>query len=210
MLFCGIVVLGTACGSSKKSERNYYQIQLSSVGDYQRKMEMTVQFLADYDNEAEDICNTVLTDLSVFEQDIKTELDENDDLSIPQVDSLRILWHQTQSLRRFMDCIAFCSETPTISAKELQTALQLLGYHQKTVFSTPCTETIEATKEKYLFYFLVNTTSTSRSIRYSYFTLSNNAKTGMKNIPAQSAAPIFGVFNEYYDDWITMKSATCN
>lgn len=210
LLFVGITIVVTSCGSTKKSEKNYYQVQLSSVADYQRKMDMTIRFLANYENEAEDICNTVITDLTVFEEDIKSELNENDNLSIQQVDSMRVLWHQATSLRRFMDCMAYCSDLPTITAKELQTAIQLLQFQQKTVFSTHCSQTIEISKEKFLFYFLVNTTSTARAMRYSYFSLTNDAKTGLKNIPAQEAAPIFGVFNDYYTNWINMKSVSCN
>lgn len=199
-----------ACNSSKKTEKHYYQIQLSTIADYQRKMDMMVHFLSEYDDEAQNLCHTVISDLTVFEEDIKSELNENDDLTIQQVDSMRVMLHQATALRRFIDCIAFCSDNPTIGEKELTTAIQLLQFNRKTVFTTYCTETIEVSKEKYLFYFLINTTTAFKNIRYSYFTLLNEAKTGMKNVPARGAVPIYGIFNEYYNDWITIKSATCN
>lgn len=172
-------------------------------------MNLIVGYLSDYDNDAENICNIVIPDLDIFELDIKNELAENDDLTIQQVDSMRVLLRQVIGIRHLMDCMAFCSDAPTISINELQEVSQILGFQHKKVFSANCSETIEISKKKYIYYFITNNSATKRNIRYSY-TVSNEAKTGIKSVPSQETAPIFGIFNEFYTSWITMKSATCN
>ena len=211
--FLRIVILLTisifiSCGGVKNIP--YYKIKLVHYEDYKQKYEKLIDYLLRYDNDASAMCNMVLRDLILFEEDIQTEINEDNTLTPYQIDTLSAILHKVKGLRKFTDCTAQCTEHPVIQEKELMMVADLLQYHTAVIDSSVCAKVVEIQKERFLFYFLVNKTDTYRNIRYSYVNFERENDAGLRQLPAQSAAVIFGIFNESDFDWITMRSIQCH
>ena len=206
-----VIVLMTSlfisCGGTKNLP--YYKIKLVRYEDYKQKYERLVDYLLRYDNDAPAMCNMVLRDLIAFEADIQTEIDENNTFTPYQIDTLSNILQSVKGLRKFTDCTATCTEHPVISEKELMMTADLLQYHTTVIDSSSCAKVVELQKERFLFYFLVNTTNIHRNIRYAFTNFAGEGDGGIRQLPAQSAAMIFGIFNDYDHDWIVMRSLQC-
>jgi len=201
------VSIFVSCGGTKSLP--YYKIKLVRYEDYKQKYERLVDYLLRYDNDAPAMCNMVLRDLIVFEEDIQTEIDENDTFTPYQIDTLSNILQNVKGLRKFTNCAAGCTEHPVISEKELMMVAELLQYKTMVIDSSFCAKVVELQKDRFLFYFLVNTTNIHRNIRYAYTNFAGEGDGGIRQIPAQSAAMIFGIFNDYDFDWIVMRSVQC-
>jgi len=203
-----IMSIFISCGNTKNTP--YYKVKLTHYEDYKRKYEQLIDYLLRYDNDASAMCNMVLRDLVVFENDIETEIDENNALTPYQIDTLTTILHKVKGLRKFVDCTAQCTEHPVIQEKELIMVADLLQYRTSVIDSSICAKVVEIQKERFLFYFLVNKTDSYRNIRYTYTNFARENDSGLRQLPARSAAVIFGIFNEYDFDWITMRSVQCH
>jgi len=201
------IALLLSCGSTKVIP--YYKVKLIQVEDYQQKYNKLIDYMLNYDNDATAMCNMVLRDLIVFENDIQNEIDENNTLSPYQLDTLFDILQNVRGLRKFTNCIAQCTEHPVIQEKELMMVADLLKYRISVIENIECAKVVEIQKERFIFYFLINKTDVYRNIRYTYSTIEKDNDTGLKQLPGQSAAVIFGIFNDYDTDWITMRSIHC-
>ncbi|MCL2511261.1 MAG: hypothetical protein FWF09_04345 [Bacteroidales bacterium] len=206
-----VIILMTSifvsCGSTKNVP--YYKIKLVHYEDYKQKYERLIDYLLRYDNDAAAMCNMVLRDLIAFEDDIRTEIEENNTFTPYQIDTLSAIFDNVRALRKFADCTAWCAEHPVISEKELMMVADLLQYHTTVIDSSACAKVVELQKERFLFYFLVNTTNTHRNIRYAYTDFAGEGDGGIRQLSARSASLIFRVFNDYDFDWITIRSVQC-
>jgi hypothetical protein len=196
-----------SCGGVKNTP--YYRIKLVGYEDYKLKYEKILDYLLRYDNDASAMCNMVLRDLIVFEEDIQAEIDENNTFTPFQMDTLSEILYNVKSLRKFADCAAWCTEHPVIHEKELMTAADLLQYRTSVIDSSACAKVVEIQKERFLFYFVVNKTNVHRNIRYAFTNFTGENDAGLRQLPAHSAAQIFGIFNETDFDWITVRSLQC-
>jgi hypothetical protein len=151
-----------------------------------------------------------LTDLIVFEGDIQMEIDQNNALTHTQIDTLDLMRRQVRAIRKFLDCIAWCSEYPTLSSDELDMACELLSFNTLEIDHSRCAKVIEARRERFLFYFIINLTQFNRAINYGYDKFNGGNDLGVKYLAPEEAAAIFGVFNEFTSDWIVMRSVLCD
>ncbi|MCL2041710.1 MAG: hypothetical protein FWG84_06705 [Bacteroidales bacterium] len=207
--FTIILTLGVflSCGGAKNVP--YYKIKLVHYEDYTLKYDKIVDYLLRYDNDAMAMCSMVLRDLIVFEEDIRTEIDENDALTPYQLDTLSDILQKVRGLRKFTDCTARCTEHPVIQEKELMMAAELLQYRTSVIDEVACAKVVELEKDRFLFYFIVNKTDAYRNIRYTFVNFQGETDSGLRQLPAQSAAEIFGIFNNDVYNWITMRSIQC-
>jgi len=196
-----------SCGGAKNMP--YYRIKLVHYEDYKQKYDKIIDYLLRYDNDATAMCNMVLRDLIVFENDIQTEIDEDNALSPYQLDTLADILQKVKGLRKFTDCTAMCTEHPVIQENELMTVADLLQYRTSVIEEVACAKVVECQKERFIFYFLVNKMEYHRNIRYAYVNFEGENDSGLRQLPARSAALIFGIFNDYETDWITMRSIQC-
>jgi len=196
-----------SCRSTKS--KPYFKIKLVHYEDYTQKYNKLVDYLLRYDNDAAAMCNMILRDLIVFENDIQNELDENNALNPYQADTLFDILQKVRGLRKFTDCTAQCKEHPVIQEKELMMVADLLQYRTSVIEDVQCAKVVELQKDRFIFYFLVNKTDAYRNIRYAYSSFEKKNDSGLRQLPAQSATVIFGVFNDYDTDWITMRSIHC-
>jgi hypothetical protein len=191
-------------------DKPYYKIKLIRHEDYTLKYEKLIDYLLRYDNDATAMCNMVLRDLRAFENDIQSEIDENDLLSPFQLDTLSNILQKVKGLRKFADCTARCTEHPVIQENELMMVAELLQYRTSVIEEAACAKVVECQKERFIFYFLVSKTDYQRNIRYAFVNFSGENDSGLRQLPARSASLIFWVFNDYDTDWITMRSIQCN
>ena len=204
VLTMGIFV---SCGGIKNLP--YYKIKLVHYEDYKQKYEKIIEYLLRYDNDASAMCNMVLRDLIVFENDIQTEIDENNTFTPFQLDTLSLILQKVKGLRKFTDCTAGCTEHPVIQEKELMMVADLLHYRASVIDSSACAKVVEFQKDRFLFYFLVNNADVHRNIRYAHVNFEGENDAGLRQLPARSAAVIFGIFNDDDFTWITMRSMQC-
>lgn len=197
-----------SCSGSKNTP--YYRVQLTKYEDYTEKFSKIIDYLKNFDDDTETVCNTVVPDLVVFEDDITREIDEDDFLTPYQLDTLDLMLRQTRALRRFMDCIAKCSDFPTIYSNELDMVAQLLDFEKNTINSSQCGKAVEMKKERFLHYFVINTTQRDRTLQYAYNTFYGESDSGSHYLKAQEGAAVYGIFNDYSNDWIIMRSLLCN
>jgi hypothetical protein len=202
------VTVFISCGGTKN--KPYYKIKLVHYEDYKQKYEKLTDYLLRFDNDATAMCNMVLRDLIVFENDIQTEIDENNTFTPYHLDTIADMLQKVRGLRKFTDCTAQCTEHPVIQEKELMMAADLLQYRISIIDEVACAKVVELQKDRFIFYFIVNKTDAYRNIRYTYTNFERENDSGLRQLPARSAAVIFGVFNDYNTDWITMHSIQCH
>jgi len=197
-----------ACNSSGKIV-NYNKVILYDVSDYVLKMNLLFDYLNDFESDAEDMCINVVPDLEIFEMDIRAELDEADNISNQQVDTLRDILDKTIALRRFLNCIANCEKEPRITFEQLRISAEIMGYSmEKTGQKSFCAKVFEVQKDKFLFYFVVNETSRVMHVNYSYRDFYGKLNVGIKDLKSYEAAVAFRIFNsESFDraDFLRMS-----
>lgn len=211
-LFKWLLIFGTllaaACGGTKNVP--YYKVPLAQYEDYTLKFNKLIDYLKNFDNDAQTVCNAVLTDLIVFEEDILKEMEIDNALTPTQLDTLDAMRRQVRALRRFMDCLAWCNEYPAISEQELATACELLNFTVLEIDKNKCGRVVEVRKERFLYYFLINKTQFERNLNYSFEKFNGGNDSGIKTLKPDEAGAIFGVFNDFTTDWIIMRTVLCN
>jgi len=213
LFLISIILFGASCKSGKElgAGSAYHKMALYVPSDYQKKLNAVINYVKDYEGYPYEICTYFVSDMDLFLYDIKTELEENERLSIQQTDSLRTVFKQTKAIKDFMHCLANCeTDNPVIRSEDIRVAAALLGFQVEKKFAGRyCVDIIQVEKADFMVYFLSNKHPGNRQVPYSFQTLDGRSFVGNKTLKSGTAKAIYTRFNDQAFDYIQDISLQC-
>lgn len=210
LFFATLILLLAGCAVGNRYT-NYNKIVLQDVSDYVLKINVISEYLSEFEDDKEELCYNIISDLYVFEMDILDELEQANGITNMQIDTLRDVLTKTVALRKFLQCIGNCEDQPRLTFAELEIAANLMKFSFRAEGNESfCAPIYMLYKERFLFYFIHNNSPRFKKIDYSYRDLDNQLSVGSKDINSGDAALVFSIFNSDFFNRADFKRVKCN